>query len=226
MKSRGTAFSPPDREGTKMKNVLILSAVIVLVIASAGDTLAKKKDLEGIPLVWKPTTELGEKGAVNLTGLDKVRIRVETLSDNRENPDLIGENLEDEDKGTVLRVTTSDRVADFVSKRMTELLGDMGLEIVDEGGDVIIGGEVKKFFVEERNTYQSDVSLKIRVLDAEGNTLWAGLTGGSAKRFGRSLKAENYYETLCDGLIDAVYALFEAEGFREALASPVGGSAE
>ena len=77
-------------------------------------------------------------------------------------------------------------------------------------------GDVKKFFCLEGNLYEAEVLLKIKVL-ADGETVWAGVAGGSSKRFGRSYKADNYYECLSDALIDAVVNLFKVETFRQAV---------
>jgi hypothetical protein len=48
----------------------------------------------------------------------------------------------------------------------------------------------------------------------------AGLTttkGGSSKRFGRSYKAENYYETMSDAITHAASNLANDTGFHQAL---------
>ncbi len=90
------------------KCLIVMLLLVVFTMAAADDALAKKKkSLEGIPLVWSPTTEMGEVGAVDLTGLYDLTLGVGALEDNREEPELIGENREDEDKGTILKVTTT-----------------------------------------------------------------------------------------------------------------------
>lgn len=208
------------------KCLIVMLLLVVFAAAAADDALAKKKQsLEDIPLVWSPTTEMGEVGAVDLTGLTDLTIAVGALEDSREEPELIGENREDQDKGTVLKVTTSDNVAEFVAAQMKTVIGDLGLEVADEGADVTISGEVKKFFCVEENVYQAEVLLKIKVVSGE-ETLWAGVAGGSSKRFGRSMKAENYQETLSDSLLDAVVNLFQVDKFREALVAAATGGAE
>lgn len=201
-----------------MKKCLIVMLLLVTFTAAAvDDALAKKKkSLEDIPLVWSPTTEMGEAGAVDLTGLFDLTLAISQLEDKRETPELIGENREDEDKGTILTVTTSDSVAEFVTTHMKTVIGDLGLELADEVADATISGEVKKFFCLEENVYQGEVLLKIKVV-SDGETLWAGVAGGSSKRFGRSYKDENYYEVLSDSLLDAVVNLFNVDTFREAL---------
>lgn len=199
------------------KCLIVMLLLVVFAAAAADDALAKKKkSLEGIPLEWTPTTEMGEVGALDLTGLYDLTLAVAALEDKRENPELIGENREDEDKGTILKVTTPDSVAEFVATHMKTVIGDLGIDVADEGADVTISGEVKKFFCLEENVYQGEVLLRIKVVRGE-ETLWAGVAGGSSKRFGRSYKADNYLECLSDSLLDAVVNLFRVDKFREAL---------
>lgn len=203
-----------------MKKCLIAMSVLAALALAAVDAGAwgKKKSLEGIPLVWSPTTEMGEVGAVDLTGLYDLTIGVGALEDNRDEPGLIGKNVEDEEEGEVLLVTTGDNVAQWVAEQMKTVIGDLGLDVADGGADVTLEGEVRKFFCLEESVYQAEVQLKIKVADG-GETLWAGVAGGSSKRFGRSYKDENYYECLSDALLDAVVNLFKVDKFREALAA-------
>lgn len=195
---------------------LVLSVTLALLLPTAA--LAAQKTLEGIPLVWKPTTPASEYGAVNLTGLSGVKVEVRALKDTRENPGLIGENRDKEDKGIVLPVTTADDPARFATDNLKRVLADAGLDVVDAGGDVVVTGELKKFFVLETSTYQGDVMLKLEVKAKGGKVLWAGTSGGTAKRFGRSYKSENYHETLSDSLMEAAYKLLQNESFMKALA--------
>lgn len=197
------------------RSLLLLTAFCLLLPAAA---LAAKKTLEGIPLAWKPTTPASEYGAVNLTGLSGVKIEVRALKNTCEKPDLIGENRDKEDKGIVLPVTTADDPARFAADNLKRVFADAGLDVVDAGGDVVVTGELKKFFVLETSTYQGEVMLKLEVKAKGGKVLWAGTAGGTAKRFGRSYKSENYHETLSDSLMDAAYKLLQNESFMKALA--------
>jgi hypothetical protein len=196
--------------------ILLLLVTLGLIIPATA--LAAKKPLAGIPLAWKPTTPASEYGAVNLTGVAGVKIEIRELKDARENPGLIGENRDKEDEGIVLTVTTADSPARFVTDNLKRVWSDAGLDLVDAGGDVIITGELKRFFVLETSTYQGDVQMKIAVRSKGGDLLWSGTAGGTAKRFGRSYKSENYYETLSDSLMDVAYEFLQNESFMKALA--------
>lgn len=199
-----------------MKRALALGAVAACALSLAATVAAARKPLSGIPLVWKPT-DAGKMGTVNLTGIDRTKIEIGPFTDGRDKPATIGENREDE-KGAVYPVTTSGKVADFCATNLADTLRGLGLTVVKEGGDVVLTGEVAQFFVTETNTYLGDVKLKLTVAGKDGAALWTGMATGTNKRFGRSYKAENYYETLSDSLLNAVSGLVGDEGFRKALA--------
>jgi hypothetical protein len=195
--------------------VLLLFVVFGLFLPAAA--LAAKKPLAGIPLAWKPTTPASEFGAVNLTGVAGIKVEIRDLKDAREKPALIGENRDKEDEGIVLPVTTADAPARFVTDNLKRVWSDAGLDLVDAGGDVVVTGELKRFFVLETSTYAGDINLKLEVKTKGGKLLWSGTAGGTAKRFGRSYKSENYHETLSDSLMDAAYKLLQNESFLKAL---------
>jgi hypothetical protein len=185
--------------------------------SSTAAAPARKRDrLENIPLVWKPTTSVAKLGAVDLTGLANSKLQIDPVTDNRSDPGFIGQNSE---KQPARKVTTPDNVSAFVTDHMRKLFGSGGINVVDSGGTTVLKSEIQQFFVEETETYKGDVRLKVTLSDASGKQLWTGITGGTSTRFGRSYKAENYYETLSDSVIEAVYNLLQNPGFRAALAA-------
>jgi hypothetical protein len=185
-----------------------LAAVTLTASVFAGDKLG------GIPLVWKPT-ELKDTGVVNLTGITGVKIQIQPFVDTRADKAKFGENQQ----GAVFKpVTTSGNAADFCTRNFANELRRFGFSVVQDQGDVVLGGEILEFMVIETGTYKGDVRLKLTV-EKNGNTEWTGVTSGTSKRFGRSYKAENYYETISDSLLHAVQNLAQDEGFRKALAA-------
>jgi hypothetical protein len=182
---------------------------------TAAVNAPKPDKLENIPLVWKPTTSVGAMGSIDLTDLENAKLQVDRLADDRKNRGFIGQNSE---KQTPRKVTTPDDVSAFVTDHMKSLIAGAGINVVDSGGTAILKGEIKQFFVDETETYKGDVRLQLTLANPAGKVLWTGTTGGAASRFGRSYKAENYYETLSDSLIDATYHLIQDAGFRNALA--------
>jgi hypothetical protein len=91
--------------------------------------------------------------------------------------------------------------------------------VTDGSVDVTLSGEVRDFFVTETGTYHGSVSLLVHAKDAHGKEVWSGIIGGGAERFGRSYKAENYYEVISDMLLRAAYNLMANPEFHQSLAA-------
>jgi len=182
-----------------------VSLLSISVVASS-----KTKLLELLPLEWRPTSNL----QLGTTSMTSSAVTIATFSDGRESKEAIGENREDDEPKPV---TTKDDVGVFVGVHVRQLFDEAGIKTVDADGAVTVKGEVKKFFVRETNTYKSDVVLQLTVMDREGKTLWKGLASGEATRFGRSYRAENYYEVLSDAVVNTVSSMLRAPEFQRAL---------
>ncbi len=192
-------------------------AVLALAFAAFASPLLAKTYLTNIPLVWKPTTAFASGSSAGAR--TRVKIQVESLVDTRGNPALIGENREDADEGKVLPVSTRDDVAGWCTERLRILLRQSGFDVVSAGGDILLSGEVSRFFVAETSLYKAEVGLKIEMRGSDGKPLWSGVANGSTNRFGRSYKAENYYEVLSDSFLGAVQQLVETESFLRTIAN-------
>jgi hypothetical protein len=193
----------------------ILAILCTTLLLAVGGTAAAAKLLENIPLVWKPTDTLGALGPLNLSGpVISTALHVDTLVDTRTNPSLVAENRENTDR--VLPVTTSGDVAAFVTDHVKETLHVGGLNVVDGPGDMTLSGEIRQYFVTETSTYHAELSLVLHLKDAQGKEVWSGAAAGAADRFGRSYKAENYYETLSDAVIRATHNLLSNPSFTDA----------
>jgi hypothetical protein len=182
--------------------------ILLLTVTLAAH--AKAALLEHVPLKWTPTSDL-KSGTMEMS---QTPVQFETFQDVRDNKEAIGENRED---AKPKPVTTADDVGAFVSTHMRDLLNQAGLKIVDTNGAVIIKGEVKQFFVRETSTYKSTVVVHLTVVRHDGQTLWSGIASGDATRFGRSYKLENYYEVLCDALVNTVSSMLQSAEFQKAL---------
>jgi hypothetical protein len=186
---------------------MILASLLLSVSLVAS---SKTKLLAHIPLQWRPTSDL-RLGTAQMTAS---LVMVATFTDDRDNKEAIGENREgDEPKP----VTTNDDVGAFVSMHIRQLFDEAGIKTGDSNGAVTVKGEVKKFFVREKNTYKSEVAIHLTVIDQDGKTLWNGLASGEATRFGRSYKAENYCEVLSDAVVNTVSSMLQATDFQKAI---------
>jgi hypothetical protein len=190
-------------------------SILCTTLLLAGSAMAAPKLLENIPLVWKPTETLGSLGPLNLGGpVISTPLHVDTLVDTRNNPSKIAENQEN--PGKPLPVTTSGDVAAFVTDHVKDTLRAAGLSVADGPGALTLSGEIRQFFVTETGTYHSELSLVLHLKDANGKEIWSGAAAGGTERFGRSYKAENYYETLSDAVLRATQNLLSNPAFTEA----------
>ena len=181
-----------------------------------GTVFAGGAGLQNIPLQWKPTSNFSAMGTIDLSGgTVTTKIHFDPLVDTRQNPTLVAENRE---KAEARPMTTSTDVAAFVTDHLKDTVRSAGLSVVDTAADMNVSGEIRKFFVAEDSTYNGEISLMIHVTDGAGKELWAGVINGDATRFGRSYKAENYFEVMSDMLLRATYNLLSSDGFRAALA--------
>jgi hypothetical protein len=173
-------------------------------------------DLQNIPLKWTPTSTFAEMGHVDVSGaMASAKIHFEPFVDTRQNPSLVAENREKPEK--IRQVTTSSDVAAFVGDHLKDTLHGAGLNIVDGPADVIVSGEIRQFFVTEVNTYGGEVSVLLHVKNSAGKELWTGTAAGDSTRWGRSYKADNYYEAMSDMILRAAFNLLSTSGFRDAL---------
>jgi hypothetical protein len=192
-------------------------ALAGIVSCSHDLILLDPPELANISLLWKPTTSLSrlqaEPGVIDTTQTAGTKVAVAEFTDARKDPARIAENLE-EDKARP--VTTKDDVAKFVTEHVRELFSASGVEVVESGGDVTVSAEIRNFFVTETNHYDGLVRLNVTVTRGR-DLLWTGIVTGTATRRGRSYRAENYYKTLSDAILNAASLLVHDPGFRKAL---------
>jgi len=194
-----------------IRTILASLLLSVALVASSKTVL-----LEHIPLVWRPTSTL----RLGTTQMTVSPVTIAAFTDGRDNKAAIGENREDSEPKPV---TTSDDVGAFVSTHIRELFNQAGIKTVENNAGVTIQGEVKRFFVRERDTYNSEVAIQLTLIDQNGKTLWHGLASGEATRFGRSYKAENYYEVLSDAVVNTVSSMLQAAEIQKALTGHASG---
>jgi hypothetical protein len=170
--------------------------------------------LENIPLQWQPSSDITSYGALELSRAKRATLSVEPFTDLRSQPGTIGENRE---KTVARAVTTGDSVGPWVSGNMAATLAKAGVKVVSQDGRARLSGEVRDFFVVESDNYVANVTVRVTLRNHAGRVVWTGTTGGSARHFGRSYKAENYCQTLSDAVVDATHNLLENARFRAAL---------
>jgi hypothetical protein len=191
--------------------VTLAGAVIALGL---GCNMAPKGPVN-VPLEFKP--EHSEPLSGSLSG--EVKVHLEAVEDRRENKEEIGVNRED---ATPIPIYAGgDKTpAEFIHDVVEEELKNFGADVTDapEAADRVVEMELRKFFVEETNNYRAEVSAAVEVRDKGGRSLWKQVVSGQGRTFGRSLKAENYQQTLSDATRRMIEQLFNNPNFQSALA--------
>ena len=166
-----------------------------------------------VALVYDPTSDL-DVGAVSDVPTIPVSIDV---ADRRTEGEQVGVNLEEEDDPVPVLAEPGTTVSGFVREAMSKELSEMGLNVVESGGQRHLAVEVLKLWVREENTYKGELRVRVRVLDSSGAER-ANLVGtGAASRWGSSMDEENYQETLSDCVVDVIQNLVKEGNLLAAL---------
>jgi hypothetical protein len=209
------------------KNSVTVLAILLFVLAALTHAVAAQKameasehpsHLENVRLGWLAVTQASELDPVNLTGIAGLKIEVGTFLDVRDNPLVVGENRMYERQGLIKQVTTQDHVGRWASRNVGSLLEDFGMNTVEQDGDVLLTGEVRRLMVVETGAYEGEVALFIRAQDRTGQVCFEGMTGGLVRRFGRPYDGDNYVEAMSEALMEAVHHVLSSTDFRLGLA--------
>jgi hypothetical protein len=194
-----------------MRPLVVLAILLGFVVP--GLLNARPKTLI-VVLKWNPN----EKQAIpvfEITG-GIHRLSIGEIVDKRDKGTQIGANTEEK---IIVPVTTTSDIGGFVREHVAVQLKAIGLDIQSaDSGDRVLRCELIEFWVAEGERYLGSVRLKVTVTYSDGAELWSALVGGVSNRFGRSLKPDNYTESVSNATQDLAAHLVSAPGFRQALA--------
>jgi hypothetical protein len=173
--------------------------------------------LLNIPLLWKPTETTSSFEAIDLTVFQHASFTIKPFNDIRKKPAEIGMNSEKRSSNKILYVTTRDNVAEWLTDRFGKVLSDFGVAVVKDKGTMSLEADILKYYVTEEAVYKANIGLKVRLRAKNNDLLWEGLISVSSSNWGRSYKAENYYEALSNACIEATHALLKNESFLQAV---------
>ena len=166
-----------------------------------------------VDLKWTPNSDTLAPPALDLTG-GVYSLQIEKLVDKREKGNQIGENTEKKD---VVPIITPSDVALFVTDMVIAQSKKTGIQIVGNGGDRVLKGELMEFWAQEAKNYTGSVRVKFMLVGTDGKEIWTGVVSGAGGNFGRSLKPLNYTETFTNALSDLIRNLYVQPGFASAL---------
>jgi len=204
---------------------IVLGSILFAELAAAGpvddrnsaDKAQGVLELTDIPLVWKPTDTISALGAIDLTAFQNAAMQIKPFTDLRLKPNEIGQNAEKRLANKVLYVTTKDSVALWLTDRFKAIMQELNVPVAAGSGNLTLEGDIVKFYVTEESTYKAEIGVKIRLRSKNGDVAWEGMITATAKRWGASYKAENYYEILSNTCIDVVYNLLKSDAFLQAV---------
>jgi hypothetical protein len=196
----------------RARNAGVIAGCILMTLATMG---CARRTSVTVPLRFRPTSSLkmgAFAGVLPVTG-----VHVGPVNDVRVKNDRIGENLEEIKPVPVFAGALEP--AQFVRDTTRDLLSRAGLTVTPDAGGAacVLVSDLHYFWTQETSTYEAEVRLTLTVRDRGGRQLWKGTINGTAQRFGRSLKAENYQEVFSDAMADLVQSLLGNAGFRDAL---------
>ena len=189
---------------------------LFMFIAFSPSVAAAQKSGLLVTLKYIPTEaeEVLEKRGVLPVGGPPLEL-FNAIDSRPDRPDLIGRNVE---KRESVNVFSRSPVAPWVTQVLFNSLRDWGTPSTPNAG-LVVEPEILKLFVVEEHTYKAEVTVKFRLKRRDGTEIWAGVVGGAASRFGRSLKEENYQEVLSDALLSCISKFWVDPSFREAWAN-------
>ncbi|NVN90093.1 MAG: hypothetical protein HXX11_05760 [Desulfuromonadales bacterium] len=200
-----------------MKRTLLLCLVVCIACVTPGYGAQTVSKLRGIPLEWKPTEAISSYGAIDVSAYHNAHFVIRPFTDVRTQPADIGINTEKRFSGRDMHVTTRQNVAGWLTGKCAKVFSQFGINAVTSNGTFFVDAAVVSFFVTESSDYNADVSLNVTLTAKNGTVVWKGMTTGNATRFGRSHKAENYYEALSNATISAVHGLLNNDSFKRAV---------
>lgn len=196
-----------------MRRSTCTAVLFLLGVVMSSTMLAKDKELN-IVLKWIPN-EKQSMPVLDTTG-GILPVAIPGIVDKRDKGKQVGENNEGKD---IVPVSTMSDVPGYVREHLTAQLKTIGLEVTAaDRGDRVLKSELVEFWVAESKRYHGSIGLRVSLTDSGGKELWSAVVNGSSDNFGRSLKPENYNESLSDAVQDLAAKLASAPGFRAAIA--------
>ncbi len=195
----------------KKSGFLILLALVS--VWAAGSLTARPKSVN-VPLTWSPNPRDDyHPPTIELTGgIESLRLL--PIEDKREKREQIGENVEEKE---AVPVYTPSNVADFLTRTLNSQFKSLGLDMADSGAARELHGELRELWVTEKSSYNGVIRVKFTVTDTAGKELWSAVVSGVGENWGRSLKPDNYNETVCNAILQLIANVVKEPGFRAAL---------
>ena len=190
----------------KQMNEIVLTVLVTASLAMCKDSI--------ISLKWIPTDDFSHYDEVTIDKLLKLRVKIISVSDNRETIRDIGINIEKKQEN---HYYTNDNVASWASDRINYILEQFGVNLVTTRPDILVAFKILRFYVTEGNIYSGDVAFKVSAYANDNRLLWTGVVAGNSRKWGRSFSSENYLECICNSFLEAICKLLKNDAFLKAV---------
>ncbi len=195
-----------------MKRTALLIVLALVAGWSASTAIARPKSVN-VPLKWSPNPRDDYHApTVDLTGGIQ-SLQLLPIEDKREKREQIGENTEKEP----IPIYSDTNVTDFLTRTLNSQFKSLGLDMVDNDAARQLHAELRELWVTETSSYHGVVRVKFSVTDPAGKELWTAVVTGTGENWGRSLKPDNYNETVCNAILGLIANVVKDPGFKAAL---------
>ena len=191
----------------------ILAAALAGLVLAATPLRAAAASSVVVPLRFLPKESLDHLAPKSPT-IQAIPFRTLPVTDSRGgDPEFLGEYR---GKGEPVPVTSTGSLAEIATEALSKCLAAWGAANPGSA-DLTLSGEILSLDVVEADRYSAKATFRFRLVRRDGSILWDGRAAGSGDNHGRSMKPDNYNETISDALVKAYSALVNDAGFLDAL---------
>ena len=185
-----------------MKNILILSALIILSVADAfaGEVSV---DLRFEPTASVPPSQSALAAVRSFKG-----VKVYPFTDRRPSKDTLLGAIKG--NGGTMKVLSRTAPSEYASDAFVKLFSEWGCRITSNG-PLSLKGEVTQFEIEEGVGYQARIGVHFYLIDDADRVIWDGHSSSAIKATGKSVAPENISGIFSDVMLATYSELLEDE---------------
>jgi hypothetical protein len=201
-------YFPRSMLGDRFRAWFLILIGLGLALGGCGSDGAYEGGVLNVPLDYRPTN-LPPSAVVTSTGAESVFLMV---TDNRPDPQKIGENREDPQYSRPVMAGPNKTPADLVRAALLYSLTQHGYRVVDNPSSAnrALDVAITTFWADETAVYHAHIAASMDVTDSAARILWSGTVFGSDSTFGRSYTADNYNQIFSNAARKLTIPVFRA----------------
>jgi hypothetical protein len=166
------------------------AGVVALLLLGSAATALGEDGARKVELTWSPTDSFTRNTWPSITNVSVGQVTVSLP----EGP--IWKNVEKEE-APVLFYADAAAIKEYIAKALA-------IVFWKRNGKYKLNVEVTELQVQEGNLYEGRAMMHVTLVDENQQEVWNALVGSTSKRWGRSLKAENFNETIGSCVSDII----------------------